>query len=181
MKTPALVCSEAFSVFLHKHCPVVAETFSPTPWCWGGRLQTLVCALIKSRPPVTYRNELIRTVDGGQISLDWVDNQASTAYPESSTRPTVLILPGLTGNSQQTYVLHAITQASRHGYRCVVFNNRGFGGEELLVSTMKWNFLFPLFISTYWSRYTSLNLFVCCRLKFGLVCECVWFIVVMLS
>lgn len=136
-QTPALVCSEAFSVFLHKHCPVVAETFSPTPWCWGGRLQTLVCALIKSRPPVTYRNELIRTVDGGQISLDWVDNQASTAYPESSTRPTVLILPGLTGNSQQTYVLHAITQASRHGYRCVVFNNRGFGGEELLVSTMK--------------------------------------------
>lgn len=135
-QTPALVCSEAFSVFLHKHCPVVAETFSPTPWCWGGRLQTLVCALIKSRPPVTYRNELIRTVDGGQISLDWVDNQASTAYPESSTRPTVLILPGLTGNSQQTYVLHAITQASRHGYRCVVFNNRGFGGEELLVSTM---------------------------------------------
>ncbi|XP_023125534.1 phospholipase ABHD3-like isoform X1 [Amphiprion ocellaris] len=129
---PALVCSEAFSTFLHKHCPVVAERFSPTPWCWGGRLQTLVCALIKSRPPVAYRNELIRTVDGGQISLDWVDNQASHSYPESSTRPTVLILPGLTGNSQQPYVLHAINQATRHGYRCVVFNNRGLGGEELL-------------------------------------------------
>ncbi|KAM4521635.1 phospholipase ABHD3-like isoform 1-T1 [Odontesthes bonariensis] len=129
---PALVCGEAFSVFLRKHCPVVAERFSPTPWCWGGRLQTLVCALLKSRPHVTYRNELIRTVDGGQISLDWVDNQASGTYPESSTRPTVLILPGLTGNSQQSYVLHAVRQASRHGYRCVVFNNRGFGGEELL-------------------------------------------------
>ncbi|XP_040920796.1 phospholipase ABHD3-like isoform X3 [Toxotes jaculatrix] len=132
MKTPALVCSEAFSVFLHKHCPVVAERFSPTPWCWGGRLQTLVCALLKSRPPTTYRNELIRTVDGGQILLDWVDNQASAAYPESSTRPTVLILPGLTGNSRQSYVLHAISQATRRGYRCVVFNNRGVGGEELL-------------------------------------------------
>ncbi|KAM7395416.1 hypothetical protein PAMA_006937 [Pampus argenteus] len=131
-QAPALVCSEAFSVFLRKYCPVVTECFTPTPWCWGGRLQTLVCALIKSRPPVTYRNELIRTSDGGQISLDWVDNQASVAYPESSTRPTVLILPGLTGNSQQSYVLHAIRQASGHGYRCVVFNNRGFGGEELL-------------------------------------------------
>ncbi|CAG5928062.1 unnamed protein product [Menidia menidia] len=129
---PALICSQAFSEFLCKHCPVVAERFSPTPWCWGGRLQTLVCAVLKSKPHVTYRNELIRTVDGGQISLDWADNQASGAYPESSTRPTVLILPGLTGNSQQSYVLHAVSQATRHGYRCVVFNNRGFGGEELL-------------------------------------------------
>ncbi|KAM9704202.1 phospholipase ABHD3-like isoform 2-T2 [Menidia menidia] len=132
MKPPALICSQAFSEFLCKHCPVVAERFSPTPWCWGGRLQTLVCAVLKSKPHVTYRNELIRTVDGGQISLDWADNQASGAYPESSTRPTVLILPGLTGNSQQSYVLHAVSQATRHGYRCVVFNNRGFGGEELL-------------------------------------------------
>ncbi|XP_047430276.1 phospholipase ABHD3-like isoform X2 [Mugil cephalus] len=131
-RTPALICGEGFSAFLHKHCPAVAETFSPTPWCWGGRLQTLVCALLKSRPSVNYRNELIRTVDGGQISLDWVDNRASVTYPESSTRPTVLILPGLTGNSQQSYVLHAIHQATRRGYRCVVFNNRGLGGEELL-------------------------------------------------
>lgn len=111
---------------------MVVERFSPTPWCWGGRLQTLVCAVLKSRPSVSYRNELIRTVDGGQISLDWVDNQDSATYPESSTRPTVLILPGLTGNSKQSYVLHAISQATRRGYRCVVFNNRGLGGEELL-------------------------------------------------
>lgn len=62
-------------------------------------------------------SELIRTPDGGQISLDWVDNEASATHPESSTRPTVLILPGLTGNSQQWYVLQAISQATRHGYR----------------------------------------------------------------
>lgn len=65
-------------------------------------------------------SELIRTDDGGQISLDWVDNQASAAYPKSSTRPTILILPGLTGNSKQSYVLHAISQATRRGYRSVV-------------------------------------------------------------
>ncbi|XP_054876115.1 phospholipase ABHD3-like isoform X1 [Poeciliopsis prolifica] len=131
-ETPALICSEAFSAFLKKHCPVISEPFCPTPWCWGGRVQTLVCALLKSRPPVSYRNELIRTPDGGQISLDWVDNHTSETYPESCARPTVLILPGLTGNSQQPYVLHAVSQATRRGYRCVVFNNRGVGGEELL-------------------------------------------------
>lgn len=145
-QTPALVSSQAFSAFLHTHCPVVSERFSPTPWCWGGRLQTLVCALLKSGPPTTYRkcarpssicsvsfsaalwndhlslyphSELIRTADGGQISLDWVDNEVSATYPESSTRPTVLILPGLTGNSQQWYVRRAISQATRRGYRSV--------------------------------------------------------------
>lgn len=73
-----------------------------------------------SCPLPSSRSELIRTVDGGQISLDWVDNQASVNYPESSTRPTVLILPGITGNSRQSYVLHAVRQAARHGYRSAV-------------------------------------------------------------
>ncbi|XP_041950910.1 protein ABHD1-like isoform X4 [Alosa sapidissima] len=126
------VCSDGFRVFLQRHCPVVAECFRPTPWCWGGRLQTLMRVLIKSSPAVAYRNELMKTRDGGQISLDWVDNSGCEQYPDGSVRPTVLILPGLTGNSRQTYVLHAVSQASRRGYRCVVFNNRGFGGEELL-------------------------------------------------
>ncbi|XP_030638044.1 phospholipase ABHD3-like [Chanos chanos] len=131
-QVPVLVCSDGFRMFLQRYCPVVSERFRPTPWCWGGRVQTLVRVLIKSSPAVTYRNELIRTQDGGQVCLDWVDNSESAEYPDCLTRPTVLILPGLTGNSRQTYVLHAVSQAMRRGYRCVVFNNRGFGGEELL-------------------------------------------------
>ena len=63
------------------------------------------------------RSELIQTCDGGQISLDWTDNCGSEQYPGGAVRPTVLILPGLTGNSQQTYVLHAVSQATRRGYR----------------------------------------------------------------
>ncbi|KAI5614984.1 phospholipase ABHD3, partial [Silurus asotus] len=131
-QVPALVCADGFRVFLHTHCPVVSERFCPTPWCWGGRMQTLVRVMIKSCPAVTYRSEMISTEDGGQLCLDWADNTDSANYPQSSTRPTVLILPGLTGNSQQTYVLHMVQQAVQHGYRCVVMNNRGFGGEELL-------------------------------------------------
>ncbi|MBN3318605.1 ABHD3 Phospholipase, partial [Atractosteus spatula] len=192
-QTPILVCGDGFRAFLERHCPVVAERFIPTPWCWGGRLQTVTRVFIKSSPPISYRNELIRTVDGGQISLDWVDNlesavfpdcglrptvlilpgltgnsrqtyilhavsQAtrrgyselirtvdggqisldwvdnleSAVFPDCGLRPTVLILPGLTGNSRQTYILHAVSQATRRGYRTVVFNNRGFGGEDLL-------------------------------------------------
>ncbi|KAL7872508.1 hypothetical protein SRHO_G00074910 [Serrasalmus rhombeus] len=131
-QVPLLVCGDGFRAFLQRRCPIVAERFCPTPWCWGGRLQTLVRVFIKSSLSITYRNELIRTGDGGQLSLDWVDNSNSAEHPQTSTRPTVLFLPGLTGNSRQTYVLRAVQQATRHGYRCVVMNNRGFGGEELL-------------------------------------------------
>uniref|UniRef100_A0A8C0G9U2 Phospholipase ABHD3 n=1 Tax=Chelonoidis abingdonii TaxID=106734 RepID=A0A8C0G9U2_CHEAB len=132
-KKPQLVIgSESFSRFLQEHCPVVTETYYPTVWCWEGRVQTLLRPFITSRLPVQYRNELIKTPDGGQISLDWFDNDDSICFPDASTRPTILLLPGLTGTSKESYILHMIQQSEMLGYRCVVFNNRGTAGETLL-------------------------------------------------
>ncbi|XP_024436103.2 phospholipase ABHD3 [Desmodus rotundus] len=132
-KKPQLVTGgESFSRFLRDHCPVVTETYYPTVWCWESRGQTLLRPFITSKPPVQYRNELIKTADGGQISLDWFDNDHSKSYMDASTRPTILLLPGLTGTSKESYILHMIHLSEELGYRCVVFNNRGVAGENLL-------------------------------------------------
>uniref|UniRef100_W5M1C3 Phospholipase ABHD3 n=2 Tax=Lepisosteus oculatus TaxID=7918 RepID=W5M1C3_LEPOC len=132
-KKPQLVSGgETFCQFLQEHCPVVSETYYPTFWCWEGRIQTLLRPFITAKPWVEYRNELLKMADGGQISLDWFDNDDSERHPDAATRPTVLLLPGLTGTSRESYILHMVQQSRELGYRCVVFNNRGVSNERLL-------------------------------------------------
>uniref|UniRef100_G1TPL2 AB hydrolase-1 domain-containing protein n=1 Tax=Oryctolagus cuniculus TaxID=9986 RepID=G1TPL2_RABIT len=133
-KKPQLVTGGgSFGCFLQDHCPVVTETYYPTVWCWESRGQTLLRPFITSNPPVQYRNELTKTAVAGQISLDWFDNENSACYLDASTRPTILLLPGLTGTNKESYILHMIRLSEELGYRCVVFNNRGVAGESLLM------------------------------------------------
>lgn len=74
------------------------------------------------------RSEILTLSDGGEVALDWMDG----GCPENS--PIVLILPGLTGESQAEYIKCLVLAANSNGIRTVVFNNRGQGGMTLKVS-----------------------------------------------
>lgn len=67
--------------------------------------------------------------DGGEVALDW-------RYPKSDSPQsllTVVILTGITGDSQAEYVRETVNELFEKGYCCVVFNYRGRGGIKLKV------------------------------------------------
>ena len=42
--------------------------------------------------------EFLNTPDNGHLTLDWIDNHdQNNIYPDPKLRPTVVILPGITG------------------------------------------------------------------------------------
>lgn len=131
-RKPELVtkAGSRFQTFLHKHCPILREPYWPTIWCYGGRAQTVIGAIMRSHPEVQYRRELLNLPDGGELYLDWLDNGCDDV-DDPDKFPTVLIMPGLTGDSKHGYILNFVKQVQELGYRAVVFNNRGLAGAQL--------------------------------------------------
>ncbi|XP_038051331.1 phospholipase ABHD3-like [Patiria miniata] len=119
-----------FLQFVQRHIPMLREPFMPTMWCFSYHLQTIGPILMKFFNSIPYRSEKLRLADGGEVVLDWVENDDDERY-SNETRPTVLLLPGLTGSSQSHYAINMMKAVKKHGYRSVVFNNRGFGGAEI--------------------------------------------------
>ncbi|CAL5020603.1 unnamed protein product [Urochloa decumbens] len=85
-------------------------------------VETIFAALTRSLPAVKLRRECLRAPDDGAVALDWVAGD-DRALPTDA--PVLILLPGLTGGSDDTYVRHMLMRARSKGWRVVVFNSRG--------------------------------------------------------
>lgn len=124
VKRPYLaVKTGPFKNFLLKNVPIVDMKYWPTFWCVESRAQTVFASILRSKslPNINYKREILTLTDGGEVALDWLEDDCD------KMAPIIVILPGLTGESQAEYIKCLVINANRHGIRSCVFNNRGLG------------------------------------------------------
>ncbi|XP_010267450.1 PREDICTED: embryogenesis-associated protein EMB8 isoform X2 [Nelumbo nucifera] len=95
---------------------------------WNRHVETIFAAFFRSLPDVRFRRECLRMKDNGTVALDWVSGDDCQLPAES---PVLILLPGLTGGSGDTYVRHMLVRARNKGWRVVVFNSRGCGDSPV--------------------------------------------------
>lgn len=123
-QTVRLVCSTREKLFDKNYFRLrcLLPLFVPVSYAMSntkGRKINFACERMK-RASVDFR-EVLRLKDGGEVALDWLEVGCQ------SDAPIVLILPGLTGESQAEYIKCLVAEANSKGIKCVVFNNRGLG------------------------------------------------------
>ncbi|PIN26952.1 Alpha/beta hydrolase [Handroanthus impetiginosus] len=82
---------------------------------------------------------IFMTSDGGTIALDWVKN-AEVEKPafhvdderqQDDKNPIIIIIPGLTSDSNSFYIRHLAFNMAKCGWKVVVSNHRGLGGVSI--------------------------------------------------
>ena len=108
--------------------PSAYEAYSPPPLIDNGHLMTLVAARARPSVSLRYTRESLFLSDGGMVALDW----ATPGLDIPPHVPVVLVLHGLTGGSDESYVKSAVSQLIGSGFAPVVFNYRGAAGTDVL-------------------------------------------------
>ncbi|GJV75120.1 embryogenesis-associated protein EMB8 [Tanacetum coccineum] len=96
-------------------------------------VETIFAAFFREIPDVKLKRECLRTKDDGTVTLDWVSGDAQRLPQET---PILLLLPGLTGGSDDSYVRHMLVRARNKGWRVVVFNSRGCADSPVTTPQM---------------------------------------------
>ncbi|XP_042421172.1 phospholipase ABHD3-like isoform X1 [Zingiber officinale] len=120
-------------------CRMLRGRYVPTPWLPSPHLQTAFLHFYGRPPNVSYRRQLFCTHDGGTIALDWLlasDVAGDSYYKDKSitqddTTPIVVVIPGLTSDSDSPYLKHLTYSLAKQGQNIVVSNHRGLAGISI--------------------------------------------------
>jgi len=107
------------------HPDYVPSPFQPAAWLPGPHAQTVAGRYVRRVTGVRYRRERIDTPDGDVLDLDFAEVHGR-ALPD--TAPVVVVVHGLEGSAQSTYVLETCRALADRGMRAVAMNFRTCGG-----------------------------------------------------
>ncbi|GMH00311.1 hypothetical protein Nepgr_002150 [Nepenthes gracilis] len=120
-------------------CRILHGRYLATPWLASPHLQTVFLNLF-GRPPVfNYRRKIFHASDGGTIALDWLFSSdvlgggyyMNNDILEHCQTPIMVVIPGLTSDSNSSYIKHLAYNTAKHGWDVVVSNHRGLGGVSV--------------------------------------------------
>jgi predicted alpha/beta-fold hydrolase len=102
-----------------------ARSYRPPLGYASPHAQIVATSVFRERPHIAFEREPMALADGGSIALDWLPG-----VPAPGT-PVLIILHGLTGGSQETYVRWMALKAQSQGYAVCVMNARGCSRQHL--------------------------------------------------
>ncbi|KAG8988341.1 hypothetical protein FRB90_002816 [Tulasnella sp. 427] len=123
--------------FVETRVPSLSKPYHPCWWLPNGHAQTAYCVVANfdAVDTVVYKRTLLRLPDGGTIGLDFTP--ATPARDQDERAPVIVVLHGLTGGSQESYIRSVLATACAPksegglGARAVVVNFRGCCGVPL--------------------------------------------------
>ncbi|GLC38029.1 hypothetical protein PLESTB_000444500 [Pleodorina starrii] len=110
------------------HCSALLRPFAPTPWAANRHAQTVLGSLRTLTMRNRYNRQLILTVDGATLGLDWFDGCDGADFPAPPSAPVLLVCHGINGGSHEGYAKWVCAAALARGWRAAVLNYRGCNG-----------------------------------------------------
>jgi len=102
--------------------PLVKSIYQPPSVFKNAHFSTIYSAKIRIAPQLIQKRERLDLIDGDFIDLDW-------SYSSSKTEKLIILLHGLEGNAQRTYIQGAASHLNKNGWDTVAVNYRGCSGE----------------------------------------------------
>jgi predicted alpha/beta-fold hydrolase len=102
--------------------PVIRPSYKPPIVFQNGHISTIYSSKLRTPPRVNQIRERLTLEDGDFIDLDW-------SYSKEKSRKLIVLLHGLEGNAQRTYILGAASHSNNSGWDTVAVNFRGCSGE----------------------------------------------------
>ncbi|XP_077965726.1 phospholipase ABHD3-like [Styela clava] len=132
-KLPLVICNNwtRLGKFLDNHVPTLKRPYMPVYWFAESRAQTIIRYFLPSRSNLKWEREILKEHDGGLFGVDWCYNNDSERFPDHNTRPTVIIIPGLTSTTESGYVQSIARCLESQGFRIAVLIYRGLEDMEL--------------------------------------------------
>ena len=105
--------------------PIVSSNYYPPFPFRNGHIATVYSAKFRPAPFLNQMRERISLSDGDFLDIDW-------SYPKSTSRKLAILLHGLEGNAQRTYIIGQARVLNESGWNVAAINFRGCSGESNL-------------------------------------------------